>query len=168
MKILGTGTIVFADGKDGGRDGTFTGVAQNFTSAISPLSGEFVIQAKHTSNPIASCSDHEFTRILKKEEPKVKALIKAGELDHYMVFTNRRKPADKAIANEKALKKLGPKSVHIFGTDQLREWLTHHPEVWKNLGFDRFESRLEIGTGDLIEVMYGFHSLSFPCMNFCI
>jgi hypothetical protein len=157
MKVLGTGTIVFAAGKDGGRDGTFTGVAQNFPSAISPLSGKFVVQSKHTSNPIASCSDAEFERLLKAEHPKVHRLTKSGELDHYMIFTNRKKPASKTIASEKAIKKLGPKSVNIFGIEQLREWLTHYPEVWKNLGFDRFENRIEIGTTDLTELVHAFH-----------
>jgi hypothetical protein len=149
MKVLGTGTIVFAPGKDGGRDGTFAGTAQNYPSAIAPLSGKFVVQSKHTSNPVASCSDPEFDRILDDEKPKLVELIKKGELDHYMVFTNRKKPAIKTIEKEKALKKLGPKSANIFGIEQLREWLTHFPDVWKNLGFDRFESKLEIGTGDL-------------------
>ena len=31
-EILGTGTIKFADGKDGGRDAKFTGTANNFPS----------------------------------------------------------------------------------------------------------------------------------------
>ena len=68
-KILGTGTVVFSTGKDGGRDAKFTGKANNFPSEEPPWDGKFIIQAKHTTNPIASCSDSEFQTILKKELP---------------------------------------------------------------------------------------------------
>jgi hypothetical protein len=157
MEILGTGTIVFATGKDGGRDGTFEGAAQNFPSNEGSLKGKFVIQAKHTSNPIASCSDPEFAKLLESEETKIKLLIEAGELEHYMVFTNRKKPATTTILKEATLKKLGLKSANIFGVEQLRDWLTHYPDVWKNLGFDRFDSKFELNASDLIEVIHAFY-----------
>ena len=47
-EILGTGTIIFADGVDGGRDAKFTATANSFPSETSPWSGRFIIQAKHT------------------------------------------------------------------------------------------------------------------------
>src|SRR5476649_1841038 len=97
MKILGTGTIAFAEGKDGGRDGTFEGTAQSFPSTASPLKGKFIIQAKNTTNPVASCSDTYFSKLLDDEIPKLRKLVENGELDNYFVFSNRRKPADKAI-----------------------------------------------------------------------
>ena len=65
--ILGIGTIVFADGKDGGRDAKFTGKANKYPSEREPWSGKFIIQAKHTSKPVASCSDSNFQTILKKK-----------------------------------------------------------------------------------------------------
>lgn len=83
QKILGTGAVVFATGKDGGRDGKFEGVAQKFPSESSPLSGKFIVQAKHTANPAASCSNSEFGRLLDGEKPKITAMIANGELDHY-------------------------------------------------------------------------------------
>src|SRR5262245_28031190 len=98
QRILGTGTVVFATGADGGRDGKFEGVAQSFPSAASPLNGRFIIQAKHTANPVAACSDAEFSRLLDGEHPKITRLIEAGELDHYLVFTNRKRPAEDSIA----------------------------------------------------------------------
>lgn len=158
MAILGTGTIVFAKGKDGGRDGSFYGKAQAFPSTASPLEGKFIVQAKHTSNPIASCSDKEFAKLLDGEHSKIVALIEAGELEHYLVFTNRKKPAGAGIVKEKALKKLNLKTVHIFGIEQIREWLIASPAVWTNLGFDRFESRLEINAVELSEVVRGFYA----------
>ena len=119
-KILGTGTIVFAPGRDGGRDATFSGIAQNYPSTSSPLKGQFVIQAKHTRNPAASCSDIEFDTALVGEHPKIKKLYEDGELDHYLLFTNRKKPATKSIAKEKAIKKLGVKTAQILGLEQIR------------------------------------------------
>lgn len=86
--ILGTGTIVFAAGRDGGRDGTFSGTAAQFPSAASPLAGKFIVQAKYTRNPVASCADADFGKILIGEHPKIIVLIKAGELEHYLVFTS--------------------------------------------------------------------------------
>lgn len=155
--ILGIGTIVFATGKDGGRDAAFTGQAQKFPSTASPLSGKFIIQAKHTSNPVASCSDAEFNKIVKGEEPRVVKLIISGELEHYMIFTNRKKPANDGIAKEKSLIGLGAKTAHIIGIEQLREWLTQHHIIWTNLGFDRFETPFKIQTADLTAVITAFY-----------
>ena len=89
-KILGIGLIVFSEGKDGGRDGKFTGRAQNFPSSQNPWDGKFIIQAKHTTNPIASCSDSGFKTILEKEIPKIKEIKTEHKIDYYLVFTNRK------------------------------------------------------------------------------
>jgi hypothetical protein len=150
--------IVFAAGKDGGRDGTFNGTAEKFPSAAMPLTGKFVVQAKHTQNPVASCADAEFGRVLIGERPKITALIEKGELEHYLVFTNRKKPAGDGTEKEKALKKLGLASAYLLGLEQLRFWLTQHPEIWSKLGFDRFETPLRIQTEDLTTVVTAFHS----------
>lgn len=158
QNILGTGAVVFADGKDGGRDGTFEGTAQNFPSTSSPLSGKFIVQAKLTGNPVASCSDSTFETILKNEEPKILKLIKAGELEHYLVFTNRKKPATKTIEKEKYLKSLGLKSAHIFGVEQLRTWLIAYPKIWSDLGFNVFEKSFAIQTSDITEIITAFHT----------
>jgi hypothetical protein len=155
--ILGTGTFVFAAGRDGGRDGTFTGTAANFPSQAAPLTGKFIIQAKHTQNPAASCADTEFGRILIGERPKITELIKKGELEHYLIFTNRKKPAGDGTKKEQTLKELGLVSAHLLGVEQLRQWLTLHPEIWSRLGFDRFETPLRIQTKDLTTVVTAFH-----------
>jgi hypothetical protein len=157
QKILGTGSVVFAAGKDGGRDGKFEGTAQLFPSNASPLGGKFIIQSKHTSNPVGSCSDSEFGRILDDEKPKITTLIGNGELDHYLVFTNRKRPANDAVSKEANLKALGLKSAHIFGVEQLRLWLTEHSRVWSDLGFDRFEHPLRIQISDITAVIEAFH-----------
>jgi len=158
QQILGTGAVVFAAGKDGGRDGTFVGTAQKFPSVAAPYSGKFVIQAKHTANPVASCGSKEFGKIVDDEKPKIKALADGGELEFYLVFTNRKKPATSTIAKEKALAELGLKGAHIHGLEQLRAWLMQHPDIWSKLGFDRFDAPLRIQRDDITAVIAGFHA----------
>ena len=48
-------------------------LANNFPSNASPWKGKFIIQAKHTTNMLASCSDSEFNTLLKKELESVRA-----------------------------------------------------------------------------------------------
>jgi hypothetical protein len=57
QEILGCGLIEFSKGKDGGRDGKFIGTANQFPSEKDTWNGKFIIQAKHTENAIATCSD---------------------------------------------------------------------------------------------------------------
>jgi hypothetical protein len=45
-RILGMGTIVFSEGKDGGKDAKFKGKANKFPSESEPWNGKIVIQAK--------------------------------------------------------------------------------------------------------------------------
>jgi hypothetical protein len=149
--------VIFAPGKDGGRDGTFSGTAQRFPSTKSPFAGKFVIQAKHTASPVASCSDTEFSSIIDGEVPKLIKLVESSELEHYFIFTNRKKPADKSIAKEAELKKLNLKSAHIFGSEQLRLWLTSQLKIWSDLGFTRLDQKFEIQPDDLTEVVLAFH-----------
>ena len=122
------------------------------------LKGKFVVQAKHTQNPVASCADAEFGRILVGEHPKITKLVKGGELEHYLLFTNRKKPAGDGTKKEKALRELGLASAHLLGSEQLRLWLTLHSEIWFKLGFDRFETPLRIQTEDITTVVTAFHA----------
>jgi hypothetical protein len=87
---LGRGVTPFAKGPDGGRDGKFQGTANCFPSENKPISGHCVLQAKHVAAPDKSYSDPDFARLLKKEHPKIKRLIKKGLCDHYIAFTNRK------------------------------------------------------------------------------
>lgn len=86
MEILGMGTVVFTKGRDGGRDGRFSGTANNFPSKNSPAIGKFIIQARHTANPYASCSDSSFETIIKNEIPRIK------NLDHPPAVSHRQGP----------------------------------------------------------------------------
>lgn len=122
QEVLGTGVIAFSKGKDGGRDGKFSGKANNFPSKVLPWAGNFIIQAKHTENPISSCSDNDFKTVMDKEIDKIKALKANGEVDCYIIFTNRKYTG---IAGEKLLEKIkketGLKNVVIIGKESLND-----------------------------------------------
>lgn len=65
--ILGSATIPFAKGKDGGKDGKFIGKANKIPSESAPWEGKIIIQAKHTEKINASCSDSSFKSIINNE-----------------------------------------------------------------------------------------------------
>ena len=117
---LGTGTVVFSKGRDGGRDGCFGGIAERFPSTAAPWSGKFIIQAKHTNNPIASCSDGSFhgnkSSVVAEEIPRIKALKEDGEIENYILFTNRKQSggADARI-REYIAAETGVQNVHLVG-----------------------------------------------------
>jgi hypothetical protein len=92
QKILGMGLKNFTQGRDGGRDGKFSGTAEAFPSRANALSGIFIVQAKHTNDPTAKFTDTDFisdaeSSVLSKEIPRIKALVEAGECQHYILFS---------------------------------------------------------------------------------
>jgi hypothetical protein len=158
MQILGIGTISFSSGKDGGRDGRFTGTAARFPSGAAPVSGKFVIQSKHTTFPGASCSDSAFQTLFKAELPKVTALAKEGELDYYLLFTNRSLTAGVEKKLIKALVKIkGVKEAWILANDPIRQHLDLNPEVWKSMGFQQALA-FRFVPEDINEVVRAFHA----------
>ncbi len=122
QEILGTGVISFSPGKDGGRDGKFTGTANKFPSEKSSWKGKFIIQAKHTENPIASCSDNDFNTIIDKEIKKIKNLKSTGDVDCYIIFTNRKYTG---VTGEALLKRIKTETslvyVEIIGKESLND-----------------------------------------------
>ena len=159
-RILGTGVVVFAPGKDGGRDGRFVGTAQLFPSKARPLSGNFIIQAKHTTNPGGSCSDNAFTQIMKKERPRIKALVAKKELDHYLLFTNRRISGIKDAQLRKDLLRIrGIKTAHIVARETIHLHLTANHGIWRALGFDKNETPFRVNPQDLVSVIHGFYDV---------
>lgn len=153
IKWLGEGVTPFAPGKDGGRDGKFHGKAQCFPSTNSPLEGHVVIQAKHVATFDRSCSDKDFTRLLKKETEKIEDLIKKGLCDHYIVFTNRRYTGgtdEKLIAE---LMALGLKSAHIIGIERLHLALDSMSTLRELLPNRKDPVPFRFDPADLIEVI---------------
>jgi len=160
QKVLGIGTINFSEGPDGGRDGKFEGTSNQYPSAASPWTGKFIIQAKKTNNPNASCSQADFkTKILDKEIPKILKLKQNGEVDNYLIFTNRKLSAGAEQEHKKYLKdKLGLSNIAIFGVEVITTWLDANPEIVKACKLDRFRDPLRIHSDDIKDVIIAFYN----------
>jgi hypothetical protein len=157
MQVLGTGTVCFGPGRDGGRDGKFCGTAQEFPSAAQPHKGKFIIQCKHTKRPGASCKDTEFARIIKDELPNIRSLVKSGELEYYLLFTNRTLPAGKEAQIIKAISRIkGIKEAHLIAAERMSHYLVIKPTIWTSLGFDRYETPFRLNPTDLCDVIHAF------------
>lgn len=157
-KILGTGVIEFSKGTDGGRDGKFTGTAENFPSTTEKWSGKFIIQAKHTENPIASCSDNDFQRKIKKEEiQKLQKLKKNNEIDNYLLFTNRKFSGVKGSELVNTIKKqVGIENVEIIGKETINRYLSLNKEIRNQFNLDKFILPFDFTDTDLKELIIVF------------
>jgi len=96
QRLLGISVQGFAKGPDGGRDAKFVGTAELHPSKAAPWVGTTVVQAKHTNGYNRNFSESDFfttaaqSTVLGKEIPRIKKLRENKQLDHYMLFANRR------------------------------------------------------------------------------
>lgn len=157
--LLGEGTEKFPAGRDGGRDARFRGQAMRFPSEGKPLSGNFIVQAKWTQVEDSSFSDKPFQRMLMTEEvPRVIKLIAAGELDHWMLFSNRKKPPDGATKLEMELvNATGCKSIHLRGADEIDGWLRSLQEIVRRNSLDALLIPMRLEPQELHEVIDVLH-----------
>lgn len=158
-ELLGTGVQKFATGPDGGRDAKFVGRAQEFPSRAAPLSGTTVVQAKHTLDAVGKFSDADFsgksaTSALSVEIPRIKALRDAGQLDNYLLFSNRRLGAR---ANEQIMKRLveetGAPFVYLFGLEQIERYIKRYDFLMTMLRDFEYDFPLRASPDDLAEVI---------------
>lgn len=159
QKILGTGVISFSKGKDGGRDGKFTGTSQYFPSTIEPWTGKFIIQAKHTDNPIASCSDRDFNSIVTQEIEKIKKLKGANDVDCYLLFTNRKYSG---IKGEQLLKRIknetGLVNAIIIGKESLNDiYIRPHKDIIREFHLDLVHIPFDFSEHEIKNIITGFH-----------
>lgn len=157
QKVLGTGVVSFTKGKDGGKDGRFQGVAQKYPSEKSPWSGKFIIQSKHTNNPIASFSDADFFTIIKKETQRVLNIKNNEGLDNYMIFTNRKHTSivgDNLIKNMRFQTQLN--NIEIIGLDTLVSYLRQNSNIVELFGLEDLKNPLRIHPDDIKEVIIAF------------
>lgn len=154
---MGTGTVVFAPGKDGGRDGAFEGTANCFPSETAPATGKFVIQAKHTSAPYATTRDSDFTTLWKKELPKIATLVAEGDCDIYLLFTNRRCPADHKKQLKADLKAKGVKQCEVYCLQTIDLHLGLNATLVDSLGLNKYKPPFRIQPDDLSEVIRDFN-----------
>ena len=162
-EILGTGTIIFSDGKDGGRDAKFTGTANNFPSNSSPWDGKFIIQAKHTKKFGASCSDSEFETTLKKEVSSIKNLNNDEKLDHYLIFTNRKLGGIQDPKLENFINENLNVNNQVLGIERINKWLKDYPHIAKRHNLAKLLLPLEFYEEDLKEIVLTFCEINFDC-----
>ncbi|WP_321429405.1 ABC-three component system protein [uncultured Methanolobus sp.] len=160
-EILGTGVIVFSLGKDGGRDGKFTGMATQYPSSAEPWDGKFIIQAKHTIIPTASCSDSKFHTILKNECDSVRELKEDGKVDYYLLFTNRKLSGVQDPKIEDFIDEHTGVDNVIIGEETIQLWLQKYPEIAKALHLKDLFYPLEFYEKDLQDIVIAFSEVKF-------
>lgn len=160
-EILGMGTIIFSVGKDGGRDGKFTGKANKFPSEASPWNGKFIVQAKHTTKPVASCSDSEFETILRKECKSVRKLKSAGKIDYYLMFTNRKLSGIQDPKIEDFISETVGVPNSVIADETIQLWLEKYPRIVRTLNLNRLLLPINFYEKDLQDIVVAFSEVKF-------
>ncbi|MDZ4122256.1 MAG: restriction endonuclease, partial [Candidatus Cloacimonadaceae bacterium] len=144
QKTLGIRVQHFSTGPDGGRDARFEGQSIEFNAT-----GKFIIQAKHTTNPIAKYSDNEFScnesSAINSEIPRIKKLYDTQQLDYYILFSNRKLSGEaENTVREKISFNTGMPSnrIHCIGIEMIDDYLKKFPEIPEQYGVDFFFSTL--------------------------
>ncbi|WP_058973058.1 ABC-three component system protein [Type-D symbiont of Plautia stali] len=162
QRLLGIAVQGFAKGPDGGRDAKFIGTAELHPSKAAPWVGTVIVQAKHTNGYNRSFSELDFystsssNTVVGKEVPRIKKLREAKQLDHYMLFANRRLTgnSETEIRDHIAAECGVPAaSIYLCGLEQLELWLKRFPEVAQEASLDAVDSPLIVSPDDLAEVV---------------
>ncbi len=169
QKVFGTGTVAFTKGRDGGRDGRFIGTANNYPSSSKPWSGKFIIQAKHTTDYQASCSDNHFfgnkTSIINGEIANIKALVQNREVDNYLIFTNRKETESREKAIQYIKDKTDLTNADIIGKDTIHSWLRQYEDIAKAFKLGLYALPFEFYDKDIRDVIIIFHE-SLPKIQY--
>jgi len=162
QRLLGISVQGFAAGPDGGRDAKFVGVAELHPSKAAPWSGTVIVQAKHTNGYNRLFSEPDFfatdsdNNVIGKELPRVLKLKGSEQLDHYMLFSNRRLAGNAESEIRKHLSKrsgIPEGSIYLCGVEQLELWLKTFPQVAELADLDPVDSPLIVSPDDLAEVV---------------
>ena len=160
--LLGISVQGFAKGPDGGRDAKFVGTAELHPSKAAPWVGTTIIQAKHTNGYNRNFSEPGFfsttaaSTVLAKEIPRIKKLREGKQLDHYMLFANRRLAGNaESEIREYIAAQCGipASSIYLCGLEQLEVWLKTFPDVTRKADLDPVDSPLIVSPDDLAEVV---------------
>lgn len=159
-EILGTGTIIFSDGKDGGRDAEFKGAANNFPSKANPWNGKIIIQAKLTHRTNASCSESDFQSILKTSViPAINKLKIENKIDFYLLFTNRKLSGVQHPKIEDIFDTKTGIENRVIGLEQIELWLKQYPQIAKKLNLNKLLLPLSFDENDLKEMVNSFSKI---------
>lgn len=162
QRLLGISVQGFAKGPDGGRDAKFVGTAELHPSKAAPWVGTTIVQAKHTNGYNRNFSESDFlstssaNTVLGKEIPRIKKLREARQLDHYMLFANRRLAGNaETEVRDYVASQCGipASSIYLCGLEQLELWLKRFPDVAKEADLDPVDSPLIVSPDDLAEVV---------------
>ena len=165
QELLGISVQGFATGPDGGRDARFEGTAQLHPSTTAPWQGRVIIQAKHTNGLNKSFMESDFyssgsaTTVLAEEFPRITSLKKSGELDHYMLFSNRRLTGNGESEIRHALSiacGVPTASIYLCGIEQIELWLKRFTDIPKIAGIDPIDSPLIVSPEDIAEIVAAF------------
>jgi hypothetical protein len=161
-RLLGMATQGFAKGADGGRDAKFVGTAELLPSRQAPWNGTVVVQAKHTYGYNRSFSETDFfnvksaNNIVGEEVPRITKLRLAKQLDHYMLFANRKLTGGAESSIRAHIAKecdIPESSIMLCGIEQLEGWLKDFPEVASQVNLDPIDSPLIVSPDQLSEVV---------------
>ena len=163
QRLLGVSVQAFAKGPDGGRDAKFVGTAELHPSRAAPWIGTTIIQAKHTNSYNRHFSESDFfsasasgNTVVGKEIPRIRKLRESKQLDHYMLFANRRLAGNVEsdirahIATHCGIPQ---SSIYFCGVEQLEIWLKSFPDVATKANLDPVDSPLIVSSDDLAEVV---------------
>jgi hypothetical protein len=165
--LLGASVKGFAKGADGGRDAKFVGTAELHPSKAAPWIGTTIVQAKHTNGYNKHFSESDFYSagsihtVIGEEVPRIRKLRDAKQVDHYLLFANRRLAgnADQVITAHISKEcGLPEASVYLCGIERLELWLKEFPEVAKLAELDPVDSPLIVSPDELAQVVQAFAS----------
>ena len=162
QRLLGLSVKGFAKGPDGGRDAKFVGTAELHPSTAAPWSGTVIVQAKHTNGYNRHFGETDFysakskDTVIGKEVPRIRKLRKDNQLDHYMLFANRRLAgnADQNITQHIAQEcGLPEESIYLCGLEQLELFMKQFPEMPILADLDPIDSPLIVSPDELAIVV---------------
>ena len=162
QRLLGISVQGFAKGPDGGRDAKFVGTAELHPSKAAPWAGTIIIQAKHTNGYNRNFSEPDFfsakaaNTVLSKEIPRIQKLRANQQLDHYMLFANRRLAGNAESEIRKHIStqcSLPESSIYLCGLEQLEVFLKVFPDVATLANLDPVDCPLIVSPDDLAEVV---------------
>lgn len=165
QKLFGTGVHSFTKGKDGGRDCYFFGTADFYPSTQSPWKGRIIIQAKHTTNILASCSDKDFftnkTSTLNVELEKIKKRKAKEDINGYLLITNRKLTGGTHPEIIQLMEKtLGLTQVNIMGIEDLAMYMDSYPILIQKYRLSRYEMPNQFYEKDIRDVIVLFSKKS--------
>ncbi len=159
IEILGPGVASFCSGKDGSRDARFEGTALHIPSSANAYKGKFIIQAKHTEDPVAKYSDTDFSganesSVISAECPGVKKLVDDGNLDIYFMFSNRKMSGvAEGPIRSRIMTDTGAKTVELFGIERMDTLLKKFKDAFQTFGAEPMNLPLLVTCEDVSEVI---------------